>query len=434
MVRFWVPGLALTTALGLAAWHMASPSRMSVGAPKEPARTAGVARLPSRPSLIRLKSPGKPLYLWQAGSYHWVPRRSVLYAMGYRYRDAVWESAAPGPMGHSLTFFYKPGDRLGYWYHQGRMYPVAQYPRSAWIHFGHTVDRIPLPKTKQAVKILASGHVIRLRSHPARPQANALSVYSQDGVSFHYPKAWSLVNSSHYLLEAEQGSSLLGFNVYSESDRSPQSPLWFLGKYRVLPDDARTWSNHQGGVDYEASAGPGLITVGTVQPMPNPAFGYAFRLTMTVPRTRINWAWTVLDQWRLGPSADTAVLMGNTNVYGSPTFPVTITGPHGSVTTTATLDTGNEGPALINPTLARQIGLVITGRALETGVSGYQHAHYQPLYQGLSLAPKGTQHWMLYQASAKGWGLPGVDLGTDFLKYATETDNNGHWTITWPIQ
>ncbi len=400
---------------------------------------ANSRRLSTRPSLVRLKASGYPVYLWQAGAYHWIPRRQLMQAIGYQYRQAHWETALPGPSGHPLTFYYHPGDPVGYWYHAGYMYPVESYAPIAWYDWGHTVSWLPFPKSKTAVKLLKNGHIVRLKDRAAKhhPSPPALLTETFDGITFRYPSSWVAATEAPYLFQASggQGNETMTLNVYPESDRSPASPLWFLGKYRVLPDDATTWSNGQGGVDYQASMdGNSWITIGVVQPLPNTVVGYAFRLQMTVPSTSVVKAWSILNQWSVTGTAATATLSGQNPAGSPPTFSVTLVGPKGRVTTTAELDTGNQGAVLINPTLAKAIGLVKTGTATEIGVNGYGDAQTQPVYQGLSIAPRGTSDWMLYEGVAEGWGLPGIDLGTDFLTYASETDHDGHWTITWQVQ
>lgn len=392
-------------------------------------------RFRARPQLIRLTSHGQPVYLWQAGAYHWIPQRALMQAMGYRYSEATWEASAPGPIGHPMTFYYHPGDKLGYWYHAGKLYPVVAYPESAWTDWGHTVSRLPFALAT-AVKILNNGRVVYVKSVVGSPiKAHPLTVFSDDGITFRYPSSWIPNTFSAYTFQAvgPKGQSSLDLSVYPQSDRSPSSPLWFLGKYRVLPYGAETWSNSQGGIDYQALVDNGdLTSLGVVQPIPSHQFGYAFRLQMTVLSSRVAWAWTVLDRWSLSGEANTALLTGDTNTDGDPTFRVTLVGPSGQITTTASLDTGNEGGILINPSLAQAIGLVQTGTVAQLGVSGQPHD--QPLYKDLSVAPAGTSNWMLYQGTAEGWGLSGIDIGTGFLRYATETDSNGHWTITWVVQ
>ena len=426
----------LSVAAGLVGGHSgAEPSRGAAYPSFQGARLAGArnpVHVPSHPRLIRLRAEGAPVYVWQAGAYHWIPRRRLVAAMGYRDSAAAWEAKAPGPIGHPMDFFYEPGGKTGYWYHDGRLYPVKAYVMSVWIDWGHTIDRLPFSVVNRPVEIARGGHVIRL----AKAHSNPLTTATEYGVTFRYPKGWIREGQTPlYLFEAKgpAGNADITLNVYPQSDRSPSSPLWFLGKFRVLPDDAKTWPNGQGGIEYQASVQGGSTTIGVVQPMPNHAVGYAFRLAMTVPSSRVTWAWTVLNTWRLGGVSNTAVLTGDTNAHGDPVFRVTLVGPKGRVTTTASLDTGDEGGVLINPALARAIGLVQVGRTLEEGVGGPGHASEQPIYQGLSVAPAGTRNWMLYHGSARGWGLPGIDLGTDFLRHASETDSDGHWTITWAV-
>ena len=269
-------------------------------------------------------------------------------------------------------------------------------------------------------------------SGASRP--NTLTTYSYGGISFQYPASWQPTPESGqqyiYQIQGPGAESTLSFHVYDQSDRSPSSPLWFLGKYRVLPDDAKTWSNGQGGIDYQARAGD-YVTVGIVQPIPSRDPGTAFNLSIQVLRSRTSYAWQLLNTWRFGAAANRATLTGSTNQYGDPAFKVTVVGPKGSITTFAVLDTGNEGPVLINPRLARAVGLPQTGTQTSCGVNGCAR---EPTYSRLSVAPAGSSNWMVANGSAIGWHSAGIDLGTNFLRYATETDSNGHWTITWAVQ
>lgn len=292
------------------------------------------------------------------------------------------------------------------------------------------------------VELAPSGHVpialpiIAPTITVPTPTGNALTTYSYGGISFQYPASWNTTPESGqryiYQVQGPGGASTLSFHVYDQSDRSPSSPLWFLGKFRVLPDDAKTWSNGDGGIDYQAtSEDGGDVTVGVVQPIPSGDPGTAFNLSIEVVPSRVNYAWTLLNTWRFGAAANRATLTGSTNQYGDPAFKVTLVGPAGAVTTTAVLDTGNEGPVLINPRLANAIGLQKTGTHTSCGVNGCAP---EPTYSGLSVAPAGSSNWMVARGSAIGWKLSGIDLGTDFLKYATETDSDGHWAITWTVQ
>jgi hypothetical protein len=211
--------------------------------------------------------------------------------------------------------------------------------------------------------------------------------------------------------------------------------LWVLGKFRVLPDDAKTWSNGRGGLDYQAQSSGGETTVGVVEPIPSDNPGTAFNLSMTVDPSQVTWAWSVLNTWHwIGNGASTATLSGQTNQYGTPVFPVTVTGPNGSINTWAELDTGNEVTTLVTPSVARAIGLLQTGSSQACGVN---NCSSEPTYQGLSIAPKGTVNWMQQNVNAEGWdgaGSVSIDIGTGFLKYASVSLEGIHWVITWPVQ
>lgn len=385
-------------------------------------------------------------FLWQDGAYHRLPYVGFVHILS-GIDPAVVAHRLNGPMGRTLDLVKYRNEY--YWFHGGYWLPVIQFPETVWHHRGHLVTSLgtvaPVSRTWLA-KISVAGRVALLRRTPIRPN-DSPSVLALDGVQFVVPYGWTrgivglVPTGSDEVLTAEDMTTAHGVRpgslvlfVYPQSDRSPTSPLWIFGQIKVLPRGGTVWDDGQG-VDYQVSDRGGDVTIGTVQPLTDDSSGYAFHLQMTVPPAEVSWAWTLIDQWSTTQGAPDATLTGSTTQFGTPIVPVTVVGPTGtSANTWAEIDTGNESDVLIAPALAQSIGLTQTGTTGSVGVNGEAS---EPTYSGLSVSARTNHAWMVVKSPAEGWvgfGSVQLDLGQTFLKYATLTDNNGHWTLTWTVQ
>jgi hypothetical protein len=71
--------------------------------------------------------------------------------MGYTVRQAKWVSRIPARIGHPLTFYFDPRQKVGYWYHAERFYPVKSYPARDWKRWGAVIRRAPFKAARRMV-------------------------------------------------------------------------------------------------------------------------------------------------------------------------------------------------------------------------------------------------------------------------------------------
>ncbi|MDA8206937.1 MAG: hypothetical protein M0Z36_12790 [Thermaerobacter sp.] len=134
------------------------------------------------------------------------------------------------------------------------------------------------------------------------------------------------------------------------------------------------------------------------------------------------------------PSPSASTVSGSTFQGNTPVMQVTVTGPLGSATTWAVLDTGNESGPTITPALAQAIGLTQSGTTQSCGVNSCTSV---PYYSGLSIEA-GNATALLANVSAAGWqGFTGggydvqVDIGPGSIPGYHLHVSQGRWTLTW---
>ncbi len=138
-------------------WSTATVIGLTLG----PVLPAMAHSAPKRPQLVRLKEAGEPVYLYQSGSYHWIPTHKIMLGLGYTYGKTVWRTSLPAPIGHPLTLF-ETANKTWYWYDVNMrafyqvtaLQPGVQYEK--WT--GQLRGTLPYLINGQAI-VQSSGHV-----------------------------------------------------------------------------------------------------------------------------------------------------------------------------------------------------------------------------------------------------------------------------------
>jgi len=132
------------------------------------------------------------------------------------------------------------------------------------------------------------------------------------------------------------------------------------------------------------------------------------------------------------------VLHGTLGPAGAILFPVWLVGPRGRVATLAELDTGNQRSPVVSISLARQVGLPITGTTPLLGVvPGAQVP--APVYGGATVIPAGpyvrgdpgrlTLPRLLGVSGSIGFA--GLLLGQTVLAHTRLVEQAGQWWWAW---
>jgi len=135
------------------------------------------------------------------------------------------------------------------------------------------------------------------------------------------------------------------------------------------------------------------------------------------------------------PQGTLHMIGGTTFQYGTPAMQVRVTGPTGSYTTWALLDTGNENLPTITPEMARILGLQEVRVVPECGVNACSAV---PEYTGITVRPYGHRAWILRQQLVLAWrGQAGngiyatLDIGPHTIPDYHLQVSGGRWTLTW---
>jgi len=173
----------------------------------------------SYPKLVRLRESGKPVYVYESGSYHWIPTHKIMLSLGYTYSETVWCHQLPGPEGHPLTVYETPNHRW-YWYYtfSKGFYRIQSVNPDVQLQkwTGQIRGNLPYPVYGQAT--ILSGHQIRIGAPVVVPpgfkrvSGQLVNAVVPDGWGYSYgPQVEGWGTSESFV-----GPSTMGANLFAE--------------------------------------------------------------------------------------------------------------------------------------------------------------------------------------------------------------------------